>query len=157
METIPYELLATHFTNCLDIEDVVNLCKTSRMYNQLCDDNGFWFHRIIRDFGKSYKGFAPKEYYLYEYWKSVSGALRIPELYPGRKLINTDIIIWKGGTTHVELIIDAKTLQELDSHLSQIYSEYNVIYSGLNENLDPIFRIERASSEQAFVRRFMKR
>ena len=61
---LPYELYF-HLIETLPIQDILNLCSTSKEMGELCQDTHIWSYLIKRDFGIRSSQDPKKEYILY--------------------------------------------------------------------------------------------
>ncbi len=62
-ELMPPELWFLAMTN-LPVEDILNLCRTSKEFRWYCEDNVFWKLLLDRDFGIKWVGEGAKEEYI---------------------------------------------------------------------------------------------
>jgi len=63
---IPDDLYLENMWKFLSVNEMLNLCQTSRFFSQICSDHVTWIYLIKRDFNVDYNGDdAELQYYLY--------------------------------------------------------------------------------------------
>lgn len=65
MQSIPFEVMRHVEVEYLSAQDILNLCSTSKEYQEICRDNNLWIYLLRRDYQTFYTGKNAKEEYFY--------------------------------------------------------------------------------------------
>ena len=62
---IPFDVVRDIQIEYMDVEDILSICKTNKLFASICRDNELWIYLIQRDFKYKYNGENAKDEYFY--------------------------------------------------------------------------------------------